>query len=442
MQHEAWVVAVDMGYGHQRAAYPLRHLSPTGKVIIANNYEGIPQRDRAFWKSSQSLYEFFSRAKTWPLIGDWVFKTFIDNPQRINKFYPRRDLSKPNFQLKNTYRLIRAGWGKDLVEFFNKKDVPLITTFFSVAFFAEEHKFRNEIYCVVCDSDVSRTWAPLNPAKSGIKYLAPCRRVVERLKLYGVPAKNIFLTGFPLPEENLGGKKLNILKKDLEERIVNLDPERHYRQKYMGTVKQFLKGVKEHERHEHPLTLTFAVGGAGAQRNLALTILQSLREKIIDGKINLNLVAGSRNDVYLYFKHQAEKMGLQKKLGNNLNIIFAVEKEDYFALFNEVLRTTDVLWTKPSELVFYTALGLPVIIAPPLGSQEDFNKIWLKTVGAGISQEDPRYVDEWLFDWIKTGWLAEAAMAGFLDGRQFGVQNMVDVVFNNVVEPARDYQLL
>ncbi len=442
MDHEAWVVAVDMGYGHQRAAYPLRHLSPTGKVIIANNYEGIPKSDRLVWKKSQDFYEFFSRTKTWPIIGNWMFKTFIDNPQRISKFYPRRDLSKPNFQLSYNYRLIKAGWGKDLINFFNKKDIPLITTFFAVAFFAAEHKFKNEIYCVVCDSDCSRTWAPLNPSKSRIKYLAPCRRVVERLKLYGVPEKNIFLTGFPLPEENLGGKSLGILKADLAERIVNLDPDRHYRQKYMGTVKQFLQGVKEDERHVHPLTLTFAVGGAGAQRNLALTILGSLKEKILNHEINLNLVAGSRNDVYLYFKHQAEKMGLDKNLGDNLNIIFAVDKEDYFAMFNEVLRTTDILWTKPSELVFYTALGLPVIIAPPLGSQEDFNKIWLKTIGAGISQGDQNYANEWLFDWIKSGWLAEAAMAGFLDGRQFGVQNMVDVVFHGVTEPAKDYQLL
>jgi len=93
-------------------------------------------------------------------------------------------------------------------------------------------------------------------------------------------------------------------------------------------------------------------------------------------------------------------------------------------------------------LVFYTALGLPIIIAPPLGSQEKFNKIWLKTVGAGISQEDPRLTAEWLFDWVNSGWLAEAAMSGFLDGRQFGVHNIMDVVFRGVKEPAKNYQLL
>jgi len=39
---KAWVVAVNMGYGHQRAAYPLKSLAYKGKIICANDYEGIP----------------------------------------------------------------------------------------------------------------------------------------------------------------------------------------------------------------------------------------------------------------------------------------------------------------------------------------------------------------------------------------------------------------
>jgi hypothetical protein len=190
------------------------------------------------------------------------------------------------------------------------------------------------------------------------------------------------------------------------------------------------------------LTLTFAVGGAGAQRKIADAILYSLKNKILKKEINLNLVAGSRNDVYRYFKERICELGLEKRLGKNLQIIFAVDKEDYFKIFNAALRTTDVLWTKPSELVFYSALGLPIIMAPSLGSQERFNRIWLKTIDGGIAQNDPRYTDEWLFDWVNSGWLAEAAMSGYLDGRQFGVKNITDVVFNGVRQPAKNYQLL
>lgn len=440
--HEAWIVAVGMGYGHQRAAHPLRFLSPNKKVILANNYEGIAKSDYKFWNSSQYFYEFFSRAESLPIIGHFVFDLFIDRMQRILPFYPKRDLSKPNLQTRINYASIKRGWGKDLANYLSTKDIPLITTFFTVAFFAEENGFKNDIYIVVCDSDISRAWVPLNPQKSKIKFLAPCRRVVNRLKEYGVKAENIFLTGFPLPDANLGGKNLTTLKEDLAERIINLDPEHHYRQKYIRTVRQFLTGVKMTDHHHHPLTLTFAVGGAGAQRKIARDILLSLRDKLLNNEINFKLVAGTRNDVYLYFKNYIDELGLTKLLNKNLHIIFAVEKEDYFVQFNEALRTTDILWTKPSELVFYTALGIPVIIAPPLGSQEKFNKIWLKTIGAGISQENPKFTHEWLFDWINSGWLAEAAMSGFLDGRQFGVQNITDVVFHGVKEPAKNYQLL
>lgn len=436
------MVAVDMGYGHQRAAYPLRHLSPTGKVVIANNYQGIPKSDFHTWNNTRRVYEFFSQMSNLPMVGGLVFDA-LDSFQEIKPFYPRRDMSAPNLQLRQMYYLIhRRNFCHHLIDFLNQEDIPLITTFFTVAFAAEEHKFKNDIYLVICDSDVSRAWVALNPQKSRIKYFAPCRAVVERLKTYGVPDKNIFLTGFPLPEENLGGSTFKGLKHDLAERVINLDPEHRYRDKYGETVKQFLSEMAAVARHHHPLTLTFAVGGAGAQRNIARDIVWSLRKRLLKNEIKLNLIAGSRNDVYCYFAELVDTYRLKSLLGKNLDIIFALEKEEYFRILNEKLRATDILWSKPSEMVFYSALGLPIIMAPSLGSQEVYNRHWLKTIGAGITQGDPRYTDEWLFDWINSGWLAEAAMSGFLDGRQFGVKNVLDVLFHGVTEPTKDDSLL
>lgn len=440
-EHSAWIVAVDMGYGHQRAAYPLRFLSPTGKVINANNYEGISKKEFNSWKAVRRTYEFFSRLSNVPVVGGFLFG-LMDKFQEVPPFYPHRDLSKPNLQIRQTYYFVKKGLGKDLITMLNTKNIPLITTFFTAAFMAEVHGFKNEIYLQICDSDISRTWAPLNPKTSRIKYLAPCRRVVDRLKLYGVRDENIFLTGFPLPQENMGDSERNGLKADIAERIINLDPEKRYRTTYAETVKLFLKNIHLTERHHHPFTLTFAVGGAGAQKKIADDILCSLRKKIADGVINLNLVAGVRQDVYRHFKKNIQKLGLEKTLGNNLKIIYAETKEDYFTIFNEVLRTTDIVWTKPSEMVFYSALGLPIIMAPSLGSQEKCNRTWLKTIGAGITQGNPRYTSEWLFDWVQSGILAKAAMNGYLDARQFGVQNIVDEVFNKIKEPSLDDSLL
>ena len=81
-----------------------------------------------------------------------------------------------------------------------------------------------------------------------------------------------------------------------------------------------------------------------------------------------------------------------------------------------MLKTTDVLWTKPSELVFYSALGIPYYGIG--GRLEVYNRTWLKTINAGISQNNPKYTHRGcLIGW--KGWLAEAAIVALYDGRQF-----------------------
>ncbi|MFA5076077.1 MAG: hypothetical protein WC480_01530 [Patescibacteria group bacterium] len=425
---KAWVVAVDMGYGHERAANPFSDIANEG-IIIANNYQGIPEEDRRVWQSSRKFYEFVSRAKYLPLIGNIIFGVF-DYFQRINPFYPRRDLSAKTMQLKYMYRLMRhSNWGKNLIEYLNKDpQIPFLATFFNVAFFAEYHGYKGDIYCIVTDTDISRTWAPLEPHNSKIKYLAPTNRAVERLKLYGVKPQNIFLTGFPLPKDNIGGRQMTNLKSDLWDRIHQLDPTHKFINKYHESLNHYLGPVKKITKR--PLTLTFAVGGAGAQRELGANILKSLRKWIISGKIKINLIAGIRNEVYIYFKEAINKLGLQKHLGENIDIIFAINKNDYFDRFNQILRVTDILWTKPSELAFFTALGIPIVISDPIGSQEFYNQNWLTSLGGGINQDNPKYADQWLSDWLESGWLAEAAFQGFLDAPKFGTYKIEEIIFN------------
>ena len=78
MPSNAWIVAADMGYGHGRAAQPLRHLSPSGEIINANNYPGIPKKDLAYWNNIREWYEVISRFRSVPIIGAAVFG-LIDN---------------------------------------------------------------------------------------------------------------------------------------------------------------------------------------------------------------------------------------------------------------------------------------------------------------------------------------------------------------------------
>lgn len=431
---KAWVVAVDMGYGHQRAAFPLEKLAYGRKVINASNYRGMPHSDRKIWRESKKFYEFMSRFKRVPLVGKAAFNVY-NKLQAIPAFYPKRDLSMQSAQLEETISLIKKKeWGKHLIHTLGKKKIPLITTFFIPAYMAEIWGYSSDIYCVICDADVSRVWAPPDPTQSKIKYFAPNYRVVERLKCYGVRAENIFLTGFPLPEENTGGRYLGNLRNDLGIRLARLDPKKIYTSKYTLTIDEHLGSKWSPPKSKRPLTLMFAVGGAGAQRELGVEIVKNLANKIKANKIKIVLVAGIRNEVNQYFKRSVRRCGLGGHLGKNIKIIFGGNTDEYFRKFNRALRNIDVLWTKPSELSFYTALGLPIIIAPPIGSQEDFNRKWLTSIGSGIDPEDVGYVDQWLFDWIESGWFARAAMQGFMEAGKYGAYNIEKFVKHRLTE--------
>ena len=422
-EKKAWVVAVNMGYGHQRTAYPLRDIAFGRKIINVNNYKGIPQKDKKVWQTTQSVYEFVSRFKRIPFIGEITF-SILNKFQTILSYYPARDMSYPSFSLRNIFYLIKKGWGRDLIEKLRKNPLPLITTFFTPAFMAEFFNYQNNIYCVICDADIARAWVSLSPKESKIKYLVPNTWTRDRLKLYGVKSENIIFTGYPLPKENIGGENMEILKKDLSYRILNLDPIGKYQKLYSPLIKEYLGELPK--MPSHPLTIMFSIGGAGAQKELVVVAVNSLKEKIKEGKLRIIISVGVRDELRKYFQNHINGLNLN----GGVNILSGKNINEYFEKFNKALRATDILWTKPSELSFYSALGIPIIIAPPLGSQEDFNKKWLLHVGSAVSQENLKYADQWLFDLLDSGDFAEMAMQGFVEMKNLGTYNIEKIITN------------
>lgn len=425
-EKKAWVVAVDMGYGHQRAAYPLKDIAYQ-RIITANSDKIILPKEKKMWSKAQGIYERMSRGSS-GFIGRIFFNLF-DRIQSISPYYPYRDLSKPNIIVNYIDSKIKKGLAKSTIDFVKTKKLPFITTFFIPAIAASYAKL-SDIYCVVTDSDINRAWVARESKKSKINYLAPTQHTVRRLLSYGVPKDRIFLTGFPLPKENLGGRELLILKKDIGNRLLNLDPKKVFIKRYKEVISKNIGRSALGKKSDHPLTITFVVGGAGAQKEIAVSLLRSLKNKILKGEIKFNLVAGIRIEVKTYFEEQLQRLSLLKRLGKNISIIFALDKKTYFSIFNLCLRKTDILWTKPSELTFYAGLGIPLILTPPIGSQEIYNRKWLHNIGAGHLQEDVRYANEWLYDWLEQGILAEAAWKGFLEAPKLGVYNIEELVFS------------
>src|SRR3989338_6951433 len=419
----AYVIDVDMGYGHSRAAFALKHLSG-GKVITANRYEGIGGEEFELWRHWREAYETLSRLRPFPFIGKAAFE-IVEKVQEIPNFYPRRDLSKPNLALRQAYFLIeKKGLGRELTTLLNKKPKPVICTHPVPAFALEAHGYTGPIWCIPTDADVARPWVAKDPRSSSIQYCCSNGRLIERLKLYGVAPERLHLTGFPLPKELIGGPKAPLLRRNLARRLLKLDPanifHRHYAYEFHHTLRS---GKVKEKRTPGPVTLMYAVGGAGAQREIGRQLLMSLKSLRRRGEIHLILVAGTREDVAREYQRTigSDKTGTE--------VLYHADRQEYFARMTEALHRTDILWTKPSELSFYTALGLPIIMAPPLGRQEEFNAMWLTQVGGGIAQGDPRYTHEWLFDWLNSGGLARAAWNGYIEAPTNGTYRIEKLVF-------------
>ena len=417
MTKTAWIVSINMGYGHQRTAYPLKSFAEGKEIVCANDYPGIPTSDKKIWASSRSFYEFISRFKKFPLLGEWSFALF-DMTQKINDFYTTKDLSVPSFTQRRTSPLFEKGWGKDLIEKLAKKPVPIVSTFYNPAFMAEHFNYPNDVFCVICDADISRSWAPVAGKNSRIKYFTPNIRTGQRLKMYGVKKDNIILTGYPLPMENIGGKNMEVLKEDLKNRIVNLDPLKKYREKHDFIIREKLGKLPKES--DHPLTIMFTVGGAGAQKELGINIVRSLKKIIHNKRLRVILVAGIKKEVRDYFEKEIRNGGLGEMLNDGIEIIWGKDFGEYYDKFNLALRKTDVLWTKPSELSFYSALGLPIIIAPTIGSQEEFNRSWLLKSSFGLDQREMEKVKDWFYDYLHSGYFAQMAMNSFIGGEQMG----------------------
>ena len=422
LNNKAWVVSADMGYGHQRAVYPLRDIAEGG-IITVGSSEAVSKAEQKLWKRLLNAYEFFSRAKGIPVVGPPFF-SMLDSLMRIPSFYPMRNLSSSTFQVNLLESLIEKGLGKGMLEKISTKNLPVITSFYASAIAADKKGF-NKVYCIICDADINRVWVAKDPWESRVEYFAPCGKVAQRLRAYGVPDERIHLTGFPLPLELLGDEDLSVLKKDLAQRLFYLDPKGKFWTRHGMNVEYFLGKENCVSRNDRKLTITYAVGGAGAQKEIGEKIAKSLKDKLRANEIKLILVAGIRKEVNDFFESVKNEIDPD---GNSIQIIYSESLHDYFDMFNKALHETDILWTKPSELSFYSALGIPIIMSPIIGSQEKFNRKWLREIQAALKQETPDYTDQWLYDLLNRGTLAESAWDGFLKARKLGTFKIKQVL--------------
>jgi len=423
---KSWVVTVLMGLGHLRAAYPLRSLTHED-VVIYGSRRTTPDSEYGIWRRLRRVYYASSKAGAVPLVGKTLVALLLA-VQRIPPYYPRTDQTKATLAVKFLKHLLRKrGLCRSLRDKLATAPYPAVHTFYATAIAMDmlgppAAGPRQDQYLLICDADFNRVWVPDDPKASGLRYLAPCTQVRRRLQAYGVPEEAILMTGFPLPKENIGSEQgLEVLKADLFERLLRLDPAGKFFSYHEKSVLGWLGRDSVPAERERHFSVMFAIGGAGAQAEMVKKILASLGERIRKDDVRLTLSCGIQKRVFERIQGYISEAGLRGELDRGLQIVYDQDVYTYLERFNAHLRRTDVLWTKPSELTFYCGLGLPILMADPIGAHEELNKRWLREIHAGVSPPGPvEACGEWLFDLRENGRLAEAAWDGFLKARKLG----------------------
>jgi hypothetical protein len=179
-----------------------------------------------------------------------------------------------------------------------------------------------------------------------------------------------------------------------------------------------------------PPRITFAVGGAGSQVEVVEAFLPGLAPAIREGRWRLALVAGVRREIAERLAAALARHGLGGCPPEAVEILCEDRHEEYFAAFNRLLARTDVLWSKPSEITFFGALGLALVLSRPVGVHESYNRRWAREHGAGLKQRDPRFAHQWLRESLEDGVLAGAAWSGYMRLPKFGLQRIMLLVGN------------
>jgi UDP-N-acetylglucosamine:LPS N-acetylglucosamine transferase len=378
------VAAVTLGYGHLRAAAAIADGLGV-KIEEVDRRPAAGPGERALWTLARSLYVALSRLSRTSIVGP-ASRGLLDRVTAIPDGQRPASLGRGAVLLLDL--MIRRGLGRRFAQRVGRSGSPVVCTFYAPAL-AADRRVTTPVACLVTDSDAHRVWGPRDPASSRLVYLAPTSRVVTRLASWGVPPERIILTGFPLPPELV-------------------DPGAAA----AAFARRTARLTTPARAREVP-RLTVAVGGAGAQAERGRQLSVSLAPLVKAGRLRLAMVAGTNTGVAASFRRGLREAGLDDLPPDQVELLWEPSFIAYYRRFNRLLADTDILWTKPSELSFYAALGIALVLDDPVGDHERHNRDWLLELGAAVVRQDPDTADRWIPAWLEDGTLTAVASNGF-----------------------------
>lgn len=156
--------------------------------------------------------------------------------------------------------------------------------------------------------------------------------------------------------------------------------------------------------NKKPLRLLITVGGAGAQQEIVLKMLNYLESDIKNKKVAIYLNVGDHKGFWDYLKTKKPKLEKnanlfinewqktvnfsEKALNEEITGVNVFQNDDIFeAVYtsNLLMRSTDIMITKPSELAFYP---VPKLMIKRVGGHEAWGAIRSAELGDGTVEAD------------------------------------------------------
>lgn len=404
------VVSAPLGAGIDIVAQTCRAYTSEDLVIRADAYKGVSRKDRALWKHLREQPSLIASLGRIPLIGNKARRLAERLVYHLPSRYPHRKQTAWTRRLVEFYYLLQnQGLGRDLINRLAEHPRPLITSSPVIAFSAEVHHYPKPIYLVCHSADPSRVWAPLEPARTRIRWIVPTQMAEERLRAYGVPATHILHFGFPLPHWSVSSKKLHA---DVDARITRLDPERIFHPH------------KKQARTERPLSLAI-IADSGWRTHDLLRLLEGASKAIRNGTLILHLFLGTDMKRAASMQSMARNRLLHRYIGSSIMIHAHADEAIVFRSFTSLMPSIDVLWTAPNSWVFYAGLGIPLIVQPPVGEHEEAQYAWVRGIQAGLPPLELETLSEWILDWKRSGGLARLAWNGYGSAASMGYERLL-----------------
>lgn len=382
-----------MGYGHLRAAHNLSMLADA-PVIKADLFPYAGMIDLMLWRFAQYIQSISTRnAESNSRIIFSLFEKALEIPEDFQA------------QLTTGQKLLKTlstfGLGRRLASLLSIEE-SVVHTFYLPALESVYHKIRGKNYIVICDVDFHPVWVPLPPFTNLLTYFVPAKKSADRLISYGVSFDKIIITGFPLPSWNV-----------------------------RNSYEQFADRKKRISANSScRLTLMYPFSGAGAYQKYFSQFVKAIASDLLSGDIKLVVFAGSNQGAFNEAKRVCRHNGLESS--HSVQLLYNPDLFTAFSEFNAALREVDLLITKPSELVFYSGLGIPLFMLPPIGAHEAKNRLYILENECGMDMVDINKFIKVIKEFKSSGRLIDLAENGYEKIPRDGSEMINDYVLSSV----------